>query len=56
MDYNEMGAALDNLILALKAWRESLENPWQREDEEYRSQLARVTAAAIGRVIALVGA
>lgn len=55
MDYNEMGEALDNLTLALGAWKESLESPWQRENKEYRSQLARAAAAAIGRVIALAG-
>lgn len=33
-------AALDNLFMLADIWRETLENPWQREDKAYRREFA----------------
>lgn len=38
---------LDNLCEALDSWRETLENPWQREDRAYRKELAENIQALV---------
>lgn len=38
---------LDNLCEALDSWRETLKNPWQREDRAYRKELAENIQALV---------
>lgn len=44
-------AALDELCAALNFWYGSMNNPWQREDREYRKELARNVREKLRRVI-----
>lgn len=32
--------AMDNLFMLADIWRETLKNPWQREDKAYRREFA----------------
>lgn len=38
---------LDNLCEALDSWRETMKNPWQREDRAYRKELAENIQALV---------
>lgn len=38
---------LDNLCEALDGWRETMKNPWQREDRAYRKELAENIQALV---------
>ena len=44
-------AALDEFCYALNFWYGSMNNPWQREDREYRKKLAQAVKAGLKRVL-----
>lgn len=45
-------AALDNLFMLADIWRETLKNPWQREDKAYRKMLAENLRSKLREVTA----
>lgn len=47
MEDDPLCTTLDNLCEAVDSWRETMKNPWQREDRAYRKELAENIQALV---------